>query len=199
MQNNQANFVQEDEIDLRELFITLWKKKFIIIIITITITLGALTYVFFKNPTPIYSGSILIEIGEVKSNNPNQIYFDNPYNLKNIIEKLYNVKVSVPKKKDNILPNSILTIVSEDIDKQAIEKNIQDIISFVIKRHQIKAKLYDSYIMTKQIGEIKVSDTPINMPKKRLIVVVAFITGFILSIFLVFFLQFISSFKEEKE
>jgi len=199
VQNNQANFVQEDEIDLRELFITLWKKKFIIIIITITITLGALTYVFFKNPTPIYSGSILIEIGEVKSNNPNQIYFDNPYNLKNIIEKLYNVKVSVPKKKDNILPNSILTIVSEDIDKQAIEKNIQDIISFVIKRHQIKAKLYDSYIMTKQIGEIKVSDTPINMPKKRLIVVVAFITGFILSIFLVFFLQFISSFKEEKE
>ena len=37
----------------------------------------------------------------------------------------------------------------------------------------------------------------INKPKKALIVTVAFITGFILSIFLVFFIQFIQSIKKE--
>jgi uncharacterized protein involved in exopolysaccharide biosynthesis len=46
--------------------------------------------------------------------------------------------------------------------------------------------------MTKQIGGgVSILDTPINQPKKKLIVAVAFVTGFILSIFLVFFLKFI--------
>jgi len=48
------------------------------------------------------------------------------------------------------------------------------------------------------IGTIKKSPNPIK-PKKKLIITVAFITGFILSIFLVFFIEFIKSFKEEKE
>ena len=52
--------------------------------------------------------------------------------------------------------------------------------------------------LTHIIGTIKKSPYPIK-PKKKLIVIVAFITGFILSIFLVFFIEFIRSFKEEKE
>ena len=51
--------------------------------------------------------------------------------------------------------------------------------------------------MTKQIGDIKISEEAINKPKTALIVTVAFITGFILSIFLVFFIQFIQSIKKE--
>ena len=47
------------------------------------------------------------------------------------------------------------------------------------------------------IGNIKESNHPIK-PKKKLIVIVAFVTGFILSIFLVFFIEFIRSEKEEK-
>ncbi len=54
-----------------------------------------------------------------------------------------------------------------------------------------------NYKNTKVIGEIMTNDHPIK-PKKKLIVVVAFITGFILSIFLVFFLEFIRGFKDEK-
>ena len=46
------------------------------------------------------------------------------------------------------------------------------------------------------IGEIKQSPYPIK-PKKRLIVIVAFITSFILSIFLVFFIEFIKNMKED--
>jgi uncharacterized protein involved in exopolysaccharide biosynthesis len=47
------------------------------------------------------------------------------------------------------------------------------------------------------VGEYIAKDYPIK-PKKRLIVTVAFVTGFILSIFLVFFIEFIKGFKEEE-
>jgi LPS O-antigen subunit length determinant protein (WzzB/FepE family) len=49
---------------------------------------------------------------------------------------------------------------------------------------------------TKQIGKIITNENPMK-PKKRLIVVVAFVTGLVLSIFLVFFMEFIRSFKDE--
>ncbi len=51
--------------------------------------------------------------------------------------------------------------------------------------------------MSKQIGNIVIDDNPINKPKKTLIVVVSFITGFMLSIFLIFFMQFVNSIRKE--
>ncbi len=47
------------------------------------------------------------------------------------------------------------------------------------------------------IGKIQINNYPVK-PKKKLIIVVAFITGFILAIFLVFFIEFIKDIKEEK-
>jgi len=49
---------------------------------------------------------------------------------------------------------------------------------------------------TKIIGKIKTKNHPIK-PKKKLIIIVAFITAFILSIFLVFFIEFVKGFEEE--
>mgnify|MGYP000673870203 CR=1 FL=1 len=51
--------------------------------------------------------------------------------------------------------------------------------------------------MTKQIGDIQINNNPINKPKKSLIIVVSFLSGFILSIFIVFFMQFINSIRKE--
>ena len=48
------------------------------------------------------------------------------------------------------------------------------------------------------VGKVMLNDYPIK-PKKKLIVVVAFVTGFILSIFLVFFMEFIRGFREEEK
>ncbi|WP_418187543.1 GNVR domain-containing protein [Aliarcobacter lanthieri] len=48
------------------------------------------------------------------------------------------------------------------------------------------------------VGSVLVNEYPIK-PKKSLIVVVGFITGFILSIFLVFFIQFVNSMKREEK
>lgn len=59
---------------------------------------------------------------------------------------------------------------------------------------QINLALKNTFA-AKEIGKPLMFDHPIK-PKKKLIITVAFITGLILSIFLVFFIEFIKSFKE---
>ncbi len=72
---------------------------------------------------------------------------------------------------------------------------MEDVKNFIITKHENDTSFYKNKIMTKQIGDIKISEEAIN-DKKALIVTVAFITGFILSIFLLFFIQFIQSIKK---
>lgn len=54
-----------------------------------------------------------------------------------------------------------------------------------------------NYYNTAIVGNIVTQDKPVK-PKKTLIVVVAFITGLMLSIFLAFFLEFVSGVKKEE-
>ena len=64
MQENKI--LAEDEIDLRELFKTIWAKKVFISIFTFVITVLAAIYAYTK--TPIYETKALVEIGEYKTN-----------------------------------------------------------------------------------------------------------------------------------
>ena len=196
MQENQTNTqrYEEDEIDLRELFRTLMDNKLKIVIITSVITILSVIYVFTKNPIPIYKGEVMVEVGVGVGvgENKSQVYFDNTNNLKSIIEQKFSSSVTIPKR-----TNNILLISSSNTNKEKIKATLKEVVSFIIKKHTEKLKLYDKYIMTKQIGDIKINNTPINKVKKKLIVIVAFVTGLILSIFLVFFLEFIKGFKEE--
>ena len=50
MENNQQRYIEEDEIDLRELFLTLWEKKVFILLFTIIVTILASIYAFIKTP-----------------------------------------------------------------------------------------------------------------------------------------------------
>ena len=80
---------------------------------------------------------------------------------------------------------------------QAISDIENQLLTINEKIVNLKAKVSSVNIKNTQIiGKIKKKDSPIK-PKKKLIVIVAFITSFILSIFLVFFIEFIKSFKEE--
>lgn len=66
------------------------------------------------------------------------------------------------------------------------------------ERNLVKSLLLShNYKNSELVGKILVNDNSIK-PKKKLIILVSFITGFILSIFIVFFLNFIRTFKEEK-
>lgn len=242
----QHNTIQEDEIDLREVFLTLWKKRvFITIFTTIAIFIGIL-YSFLR--VPVYEVKALVEIGSYSNNNNNNntssdSYIEVPQNLvtkleienseviesvnivsgtRNILEiKVHDKNNTLATEKIEIILNGIFNRHNEEIqnyknliqtkinnleqqkklldDKQnqfegslAIKFNLLsqiDDLHLQISSHNIKA--------SKQIGAIILNEYPIY-PKKYLVISIAFISGFILSIFIVFFMEFIRSFQNDQ-
>ncbi len=86
------NSVEEDEIDLRELFGVLKKRKKIIIATSILFVLLALAYVI--SAKPVYEAKATIQIGKViKKNEKTGLlmsqYFDNVKNLKQYLDIKY--------------------------------------------------------------------------------------------------------------
>lgn len=77
------------------------------------------------------------------------------------------------------------SLISIDINKLKERKSLLETLS---STHNSKN--------TEIVGKILMDDEPAK-PKKALVTVVAFVTGFILSIFLVFFMNFIGSIKKE--
>ena len=61
---------------------------------------------------------------------------------------------------------------------------MEDVKNFIITKYENDTSFYKNKIMTKQIGDIKISEEAIN-DKKDLILTVTFITGFIFSIFFI--------------
>lgn len=192
MQNRES--LIEDEIDLKELFIIIWNKKIFILFFTLFATLLSLIYVFLKNSVPIYEGKTYIEIGTIQSQNFGESPLDKASDLAQIIKLTFKIDSNIAKG-----TTKILEIVFKNEDKGFIKQTLEKAIKTIIDKHKEKAKFYENVIMTKQIGEINVSNQPINQPKKSLIVAVTFITGFILSIFIVFFMQFISNIRKEEK
>lgn len=186
MNETSKPILQEDEIDLRELFKTLWKKKVFIVLFTFSMTALAIIYALFQNPTPMYKGTVLVEIGEVQSENFPANLLERPSNLAVILERARGVQAIIPGGSV-----SVLEVQKIGTDILHIEEDLSATVDFIIHRHQEKAAFHENVIMTKQIGEIGVGTTPINTPKKQLIITVGAVTGFILSIFLVFLMQFI--------
>jgi capsular polysaccharide biosynthesis protein len=200
MQENKI--LNEDEIDLRELFKTIWDKRFFIIIFTFIITLISFIYVLLKNPTPVYEGKIYFEMGEMKGETYGSKLIENTNDLASLINITFNENSSFSKEEN---PNALLKKGTTKIleityfgeNKDNIKNKLEKIKEFIMVRHQKLSNFYDIAVQTEQIGDIKISEEAINKPKKALIVTVAFITGFILSIFLLFFIQFIQSIKKE--
>lgn len=191
MQNQK--YLQEDEIDLKELFKTLWKYKIFVLIFTFVITFIALIYVLLKNPIPIYQGKMYLEIGQIQNKNFAPISIEEVTDLAYILNLEFKVNSNIPKNTFNFIE-----ITFDNVDKNIINETLTRVKGFVIEKHKKQTSFYESVIMTKQIGDIMISNEPINKPKKSLIVTIAFVTGFILSIFLVFFIEFVRSLKKEE-
>lgn len=97
----------------------------------------------------------------------------------------------------NLIINLQNQINSIEIEKQQIIKNILP--KMKASLDEIKFKLSEQNISnTRLIGDYIVNEYP-SKPKKSLIMVVAFVTGFILSIFMMFFMQFVSTFRKEEK
>ncbi len=96
----------------------------------------------------------------------------------------------------------MLMKLKDSLEQSENEKNDIEVVRIEKFKEELSAlkvlmKPYN-YRNTEVIGNIMTNDYAIK-PKKKLIVVVAFVTGFILSIFLVFFMEFIQGMKRDEE
>jgi len=76
--------IQEDEIDLRELFLTLIKNKMTIVLITSAITIAGALHAYTK--TPIFEVKSTIQIGHI-----GESLIDDPANISKILSVIFNV------------------------------------------------------------------------------------------------------------
>lgn len=116
-------------------------------------------------------------------------------NIDNEINNIKNIKiVNLQKQKENIINETIrqlnykLTVTLPNTE-QTLQQDIDKL------KYNISALNLQN---SKVVGEFIVKDSPFK-PKKILILAIAFMAGSILSLFLVFFMEFTKSFKNEEK
>ncbi|BAK70333.1 Wzz/FepE/Etk N-terminal domain-containing protein [Aliarcobacter butzleri] len=95
MQNQK--YLQEDKIDLRELFKIIWNYKIFVLVFTSIITFIALIYVLLKNPISIYQGKMYLEIGQIQNKNFAPISIEKVTDLAYILNLEFKVNSNIPK------------------------------------------------------------------------------------------------------
>ncbi len=132
----------EDEIDLKELFKTIWEKKLFIIIFTLIVTFCSVVYVYIK--TPIYEVKSIMEIGFLENKT-----IDDPA----MIEQKLNIIFAVEDKNTNNNPEKgIITSIKKDKDV----KNFIEIKTEAISNEIALAKNKEILEFTKQLYSNKI-------------------------------------------
>ena len=162
MQENR--YIQEDEIDLRELFKIIWDKKNFIILFTLAITVLATVYAYIK--TPIYEAKALLEIGEYKKNPVDDavalekklstIFIDMEKNLKDKTSEISNISVVKGLK-------NFLEIKSESTSNEEAKNEILKVLTFVQNEHE---KILDDVKKQKEM-ELRNIDLQISDIKSK--------------------------------
>jgi LPS O-antigen subunit length determinant protein (WzzB/FepE family) len=177
-QNNQ--YAQEDEIDLKELFIMLIKNKIKIIFITTIITLIAIIYALLK--TPIYEAKALIEIGSYKVHNNNNNNNNNNFlldDVSSLSQKLNLLFIDIPKNDKNRISEissisvvkkvkNFIEIKAEAISNELAIKEINKVLMYIKSEHQ---KILDD-VNQKRNFEISNINIQINNIRKNQIVLI---------------------------
>lgn len=162
MQENR--YIQEDEIDLRELFKIIWDKKNFIILFTLAITVLATVYAYSK--TPIYEAKALVEIGEYKKNPVDDavalekklstIFIDMEKNLKDKTSEISNISVVKGLK-------NFLEVKSESTSNEEAKNEILKVLTFVQNEHE---KILDDVKKQKEM-ELRNIDLQISDIKSK--------------------------------
>ncbi|MCK4440432.1 MAG: hypothetical protein KAU90_00405, partial [Sulfurovaceae bacterium] len=142
--NNEQEFIEEDEIDLRELFATIRENIWTIITITIISILLALGYIYWSRA--IYSANVIVALeSENKNSKLGEILDSSPLlgASTDIEERLQLAKVTIISKK------FISTIIDKlDVDREYfIKKNFRkvELDNFSNLKVDIKYKNPDLY------------------------------------------------------
>lgn len=171
MQNN-TQYIQEDKIDLKELFAVLKRRKKLIWSVTSLLTLLALIYVFVAKP--VYEVKTMIEVGQIDAkpiDNVNDIKQKLSYkyqvNVKGKKIELPRVKtISVPKKSDRILS----LIIHSNNNEEGI-KYIQTVINKIETQYKEKTDAYTNSqkeLITLTREDIKENTASLTQMKKEL-------------------------------
>ena len=164
--NENKRYIEEDEIDLKELWKTLMKRKKFIFIFTTIVTIGAIIWSVTR--TPIYEARALIEMGNYKlDNNKNDkatldnnsqlskklniLFIDMQKNEKNKVSKISSIKIPKGSKE-------FIEIKSLSISNELAKKEIKKIVSYVQSEHK---KALDDVKQRREI-EIKNIDAKIE-------------------------------------
>lgn len=204
-----ATNTQNDEIDLRDLWTTLVKRKLSIITISLITTLCAVLYV--STAKPVYGGEVLIEIGDIilngEKNNDKPTLIEPIEKPNDLKEAISQVLLSIDdRKKDKLKVESpkqstkLIKISYEDGDKQVIRQKLQEAVVFILKRHEEKGAFYQktgAHIRSSAIiGKIDIFTDPLK-PKKVLIVVMAMLGGLMMGVVIALFRGFGAPRQEE--
>ncbi len=139
---NNTELMEENEIDLRELFQIIWNKRKFVVIFTLLITLFAVVYSF--SVTKIYEVKSNIQIGFIKDKL--LIESDTLSKTINLLYDKENIDKSEPYLEKVLIDkkaNNFLTIITHGIsNEKALEKN-KEIVDFVKQQNK---KDIDNYI-----------------------------------------------------
>lgn len=140
--------IVEKEIDLRELFKTIWDKRVFILVFTLVITILSIIYVNMK--TPIYQVKSVVKIGHI-----NDVLLENNNVLVQKLKLIYNVgnkNYGLSKENKAIVSNvGIIFNLNNFIEihtqafsnKEALELN-KEVIKYIQKEYKFKL---DSFIL----------------------------------------------------
>lgn len=142
---NQQNYMQEDEIDLRELFQTLMDNKKFIIIFTSIIAILAIIYSLIK--TPIYEAKAVVKIGEYKvsnNSNSNNIILDNASKLSQELNILFIDILKNEKDRDTWIENistlkkqkDFISLTSQGTSNELATKELDKVVLHIQQKHQ---------------------------------------------------------------
>jgi len=186
MNETQRPLIQEDEIDLRELFGTLWKKRVFIVLFTCSVTVLAIVYALLK--TPIYEARALVEIGSYKTTgSSNAILLDNVSQLQTRLQTLFIdmlkdqknkpasiAKVSAPKGSQNFLEISAKGLSSEEAATEIggllkhVQADHQEVLNDVKEKIEREIHLIDQKIDMIRTKQIPLLDEKISLQSANL-------------------------------
>jgi len=130
---NEPQYVQEDTIDLRELFATMKKRKKLIWSVTGVVTLLAVFYVFFI-ATPVYQAVVQIKLAQI-----NKKPIDNTNNIRQELKAIFGVnaknkKTDFPLVKSVTVPKgtkNILIVQTQDYNNRSAEKKLLSVFEYI--------------------------------------------------------------------
>lgn len=188
---------QDDEIDLFELFQTLWQQKWLILATTLIAPLLAFVFTVGQPvKTDTFEGKALIEIGAYASHDGVIHTIERTQDLALIINQQLKVQANVPN-----TSVKLLEIQTSNIDQEKSAEKLQEAIDFVLDRHEkfTSNQLKENVIQPTQIvGQANVERVS-PKDKLNLILAVAFVLGGILGVFIALIRNAIQKRRQQNE